>query len=332
MSTSMLDALAAEAKEITLLGAEASRLAIDALRRSNLLTQQIEHLARAEGLAPPSISADADEAEFLAFQAEHFPDVVFGADKVNSNSPGDITAVQESGAVKQGSDASVPGGAETQGSTESEQAVADTVSGERRLTAVCKDPETGPDARGTLSNRVLDLYANTDCDPREIAKKVGSTAAAVNEFIRQGRKNQNKLAAQGDLRRDIGVEVALAAQAGRDRPKPSAPPVPAAKPVQEPKSEPAPRPGEICRISLADCVIAHGEQSIILARHEMRMVLALNSGEPIGVESMMAAAKVLTGRSVDREVGKVNPRLATIGLHIEMGEGKLYRLIASPVV
>jgi hypothetical protein len=326
VSTSMLDALAAEAKEITLLGAEASRLAIEAVRRSNLLTKQIALLAKEEEAAPPAISADATNEEFEQFQAAYFPEfLAFLGPKV-SNSPGDMPAAQDSGAGNQGSDASAPGGVVTRKYAESEQAVADMVSGEQGLTVVCKDPETGPDARGTLSNRVLDLYANTDYDPREIAKKVGSTAAAVNEFIRQGRKNQNRLAAQGDLRRDIGVEVALAARSGSNRPKPADLPVPAA-----PESvDPGPASdGEICRIDLTDCIVTHGERSVKLARHEMRMVLALNGGDHLGVEQMMRAAKVLTGRSVDRELGKVNPRLAQIGVQISKVEAGTYQLTAT---
>lgn len=345
MPTSMLDALAAEAKEITLLGAEASRLAIEALRRSNLLTKQIRHMADEDRLlameegstlpALPVLSADATNEEFEQFQATYFPDFLVFLGPKDSNSPGDSPAARIDGQGKQGFGEVAPGGATAREQAEPEEVGADTVSGEQRLTAVCKDPETGPDAKGTLSTRVLDLYASTDYDPREIAKKVGSTTAAVNEFIRQGRKNQNRLAAQGDLRRDIGVEVALAARAGRERPKPAELPVPAERPAKaipdaliEPIQKPGltmsldgePKEGQLLALDKDKVTAAFRGQGIQLARHEWRLLLRMNDQQPKSPEQMLQFAGVLQQRRLRSDLSKLNARLALIDVEIHFDD------------
>lgn len=63
MPTSMLDALADEAKAITELGVASSRLAIEAVRRANLLHYQIAHLATAERTQPIAEIPDVAQVE-----------------------------------------------------------------------------------------------------------------------------------------------------------------------------------------------------------------------------------------------------------------------------
>jgi hypothetical protein len=299
MPTSMLDALADEAKAITNLSIEASRLTIEAVRRSGLLTRQIEHLA----------SEDAARNEI-------------------TNTPGLLPAAQIDGQGNQGSDDSAPGGAMALFVAESEQVGADVASEEREAPRV--DPEATPDIETlpTIKDRFLDLWAETTDGVTALCRILACPTASGANYLVQARRDGDRRAAAGDLLRVPKDGPAEENRPSRARAKPHKPPLPAGEPGAEmdPIGEDSPPGTDLVRLHLGDCTVTHREQTIIVARHELRILLVLNSQMPTGVEPLFVAAKVLTGRRLDSEINKLNGRLRTIGVEIEKDAGPLYTL------
>lgn len=328
MSTSMLDALADEARSIKELSIEASRLAIEAVRRSGLLAQQMQNMAAEEGAAPPSISADADEAEFLAFQAAHFPDLVFGAAIEIQDTPGDPPAAQIDGQGKEGSDESAPGGATACVQAESEQVGADAVSGEQGLAAVCKDTETAPDRR-TRKDHALDLYAESDIGLRALARKVGVSSSSIESYISSARRAADRRVAQGDLLREQEI-VDLPAPAERPaRAVPDGLIEPAQKPSLTQATEEQPKGDNLLALNLDKCTAAYQGQGIQLVRHELRMLLLLNDRQPKPISAMLERCQVLSKRRLHAEISKLNARIALIGVEIHENDDDTF--VARPL-
>lgn len=209
MSTSMLDALAAEAAAVTELGIEASRLGVEALRRANALQAQLAHLA----------------AEERQKASTEFRDT-----------PGNMPAAQESGAGKTGSDVVALGGAATRVSAESEQAVAESVTGERGFEPR-KDPVTAPD--GTA-------------------------------------------------------------------------PVP------------------LCELNLGGWRATHQDQTIQFARHEFRLIVALNDQRVHHFQQILDRCMWSGIKKLRREVSRLNPRIALIGIEIHEPSPKFFVLRQRP--
>lgn len=328
MSTSMLDALADEARSIKELSIEASRLAIEAVRRSGLLAQQMQNMAAEEGAAPPSISADADEAEFLAFQAAHFPDLVFGAAIEIADTPGGMTAAQDSGAVQQGSDGSAPGGAVTRENAESEQAVADVVSGEQGLAAVYKDPETAPDRR-TRKDHALDLYAESPAPLNDIARTVGVTRSSIESYLTSARRAADRRVAKGDLLREQEIVDLPVPAAKPERSVPDGLTEPAQKPSLTQATEEQPKGDNLLALNLDKCTAAYQGQGIQLVRHELRMLLLLNDRQPKPISAMLERCQVLSKRRLHAEISKLNARIALIGVEIHENDDDTF--VARPL-
>ncbi len=326
MPTSMLDALVDEARSIKELGIEASRSAIEAVRRAGLLEQQIARMAVQEGLAAPSISADADEAEFLAFQAEHFPDVVFGAGDQNSNSPGDPPAIQIDGQGNQGSGEVAPGDATACVQAQPEQVGADAVSGEQG--PACKDPETAPDRR-TRKDHALDLYAESDIGLRALARKVGVSSSSIESYISSARRAADRRVAQGDLLREQEI-VDLPSPAERPaRAVPDGLIEPAQKPSLTQATEEQPKGDNLLALNLDKCTAAYQGQGIQLVRHEFRMLLLLNDRLPKPISAMLERCQVLSKRRLHAEISKLNARIALIGVEIHESDDDTF--VARPL-
>lgn len=326
MSTSMLDALADEARSIKELSIEASRLAIEAVRRSGLLAQQMQNMAAEEGAAPPSISADADEAEFLAFQAAHFPDLVFGAAIEIHDTPGNSPAAQIDGQGKQSSGEAVPGGASAYVLAQPEQVGADAVSGEQ--VPACKDPEAVPDRR-TRKDHALDLYAESPAPLNDIARTVGVTRSSIESYLTSARRAADRRVAKGDLLREQEIVDLPVPAAKPERSVPDALIEPTQKPSLTRATEEQPKGDNLLALNLDKCTAAYQGQGIQLVRHELRMLLLLNDRQPKPISAMLERCQVLSKRRLHAEISKLNARIALIGVEIHENDDDTF--VARPL-
>jgi hypothetical protein len=304
MPTSMLDALVHEQNEIVKLGAEASRLAIEALRRSNLLRIQLEFMAGEERISAPICERVNSEK---------------GNAPVIQESPEFRPQAQDSEEGNNGSGVVAPGVARGRLVAEPEQAVADAAS-EERIVAVRNDPEAGPDATVSPLDAVLNLYVLPEAlGVDEIARRAGITRFAVAIQIRSGRASGDSRAAAGDLLRH-GDETDR-----RRKPK--------SKFLRrlaedEPNLPRAKQSGEILLLDLKDCKATFDEETIQLVRWELRLLVLLNSGLPAALDEALKICGYRTGARFDLDVGKLNARLIEIGVQVIGLVGNFYQLRA----
>lgn len=291
MPTSMLDALADEAKAVTELGIAASRLAIEAVYRSRHLHLQIEQMA-------------ADE------RANEIPDA-----------PGILPAAQIDGQGKEGSGEVAPGGATALRLAEPEQVGADVASGEQGSDAVCNDPGAAPDTPRTRKDKALDLYAAFPVGLNEIARSVGVSRSSIESYLTSARKACDRRVAKGDvLREENIVEQATAPARRQERPVPAALVEPERKPALTMEIDEDAKEGNLLALNLNRCTAAYRGQGIQLVRHELRLLLQMNDQQPKSPEEMLSYAGVLTQRRLQAEISKLNARLTLIGVEIHFDD------------
>lgn len=191
-------------------------------------------------------------------------------------------------------------------------------------------PEAEPDV--SPKDRALDIYAVENLTQKELAERIGCGLTTLQAWLTQARRAGDNRVAKGDLLRAEAKDGAAGAPApsrapakGREITLPDTKPDPEEKAGADIAAAAGPllKDGEVLSIDQNTCIVTRDTASIQLARHEMRMLRALNSGAPITLEDMMQALSVVTGRRVDSEVAKINPRIAQIGvLIVKNGAGE----------
>lgn len=185
-------------------------------------------------------------------------------------------------------------------------------------------PEAEPDV--SPKDRALDIYAVENLTQKELAERIGCGLTTLQAWLTGARRASDNRVAKGDLLRAEAKEAAAPMPAkAREITLPQAKTAPEEKPGADIAAAAGPllKDGEVLSIDQNTCIVTRDTASIQLARHEMRMLRALNSGAPITLEDMMQALSVVTGRRVDSEVAKINPRIAQIGvLIVKNGAGE----------
>jgi hypothetical protein len=325
----MLQALLDEAYKINGLAQTASITTIEKDKRLVLLIRQLEIMVNYQDREPPSISSTATAKEFAEFQATYFP----FSRMLIQESLGDLPEAQDGEQGKNGSGVVAPGAAvqfsrdaALREHAEPEQAVAEATSEERN--AGRADPEValeGPaKAVTTTKDRLLDLYAASDRGYMVIAAEIGCAHSTAHSYLAQARRSGDNRVAKGDLLR---AEPAKEPQS-RARSMPTDPqPLPEVAVEDQVVTFSDPPAGEdLIHIDQVNSTATYRDQTIVITKVERRLLLALNKQLPCDMELMMQQASVMTGSSLNRELTKLNARIATIDLEVIKDAAAMFTL------
>lgn len=296
-----------------------------------MLADQIAVLALQDENAPASITQHATPEEFQTFQARFFPYRAVS----DQPAPGIQPQTQDDRQATHGSDEAAPG-APIVLHAQSEQVVTEAVSEEPGSPGV--EPETAPEpppevrpATVSLRDVVLEAYAVSTVSVAQIAAEVKRDASQVYGILREARKAGDKRVVAGDLARAPGALERGKITPNQAREAAALPPIEDRLPPVEEEVERPKRPNDsdgICRINLSEREVTHNDKTIVVTRYEVRVINALNSGAPLGIEGMFQHMSVSTKRRLDTDLGKLNGRLGAIRLMIEWQPGDEYRLVA----